>query len=138
MAGKLTPCFLQVTCKGPKALSPRPHIRTGTGTPGQHPPIHVIFMAVTGRFLPRPNRFCIVEAPAKEWSFNNAPVPWILPAGYCNPNETVPDFPDDDNGAVGSFGKESESAPLTGTSAEVTVANDAEEEDDRFETVDDG
>ena len=38
----------------------------------------------------------MVEAPAKEWSFNNAQVPWILLASYRNPNETVPDFPDDD------------------------------------------
>ena len=50
----------------------------------------------------------------------------------------MPDFPDDDNEAGGSLGKESGSAPLTGASAEVTAANDAEEEDDGFETVDDG
>ena len=74
--------------------------------------------------------------PPKEWSFNDAPVPWILLAGYRNPNETVPAFQDDDNEAGGSFGKESGSAPLTGTSAEVTAANDAEE-DDGFEMVDD-
>ena len=80
----------------------------------------------------------MVEAPAKEWSFNDAPVPWILPAGYRNPNETVPDFPDDDNEAGGSLGKESGSAPLTGASAEVTAVDSAEEEDDGFETVDDG
>ena len=109
-----------------------------TGTPGQHPPIHVIFMAAIGRVLPSPSRFCMVEAPAKEWSFNNAPVPLILPAGYCNPNETVPDFPDNDNEAGGSLGKESGSAPLTGASAEVTAVDGVEEEDDRFETVDDG
>ena len=109
----------------------------GTRTPGQHPPIHVIFMAPTGRVLLSPNRFCILEAPAKEWSFNDAPVPWILPAGYRNPSEMVLDFPDNDNGAVGSCGKESGSAPLTGTSAEVMAANDAEE-DDGFEMVDDG
>ena len=48
----------------------------------------------------------MVEAPAKEWSFNDAPVPWILLASYLNPNETVPDFPDDDNEAGGSLGKE--------------------------------
>ena len=108
-----------------------------TGTPGQHPPIHVIFMAATGRVLPSPSRFCMVEAPAKEWSFNDALVPWILPASYRNPNETVPDFPDDDNEAGGSLGKESESAPLTGASAEVKAVDDAEEEDG-FETVDDG
>ena len=58
----------------------------GTGTPGQHPPIHVIFMAPTGRVLLSPSRFCMVEAPAKEWPFNNAQVPWILPASYHNPN----------------------------------------------------
>ena len=110
----------------------------GTGTPGEHPPIHVIFMAATGRVLPSPSRFCMVEAPAKEWSFNDAPVPWILPVSYRNPNETVLDFPDDDNGAEGSLGKESGPTPLTGASAEVTAVDDAEEDDDGFETVDDG
>ena len=64
-------------------------------------------------------------------------MPWILPAGYRNPNERVPDFPDDDNEAGGSLGKESGSAPLTGASAEVTAANDATEDDNGFETVDD-
>ena len=95
-------------------------------------------MAATGKVLPSPSRFCLVEAPAKEWSFNDAPVPWILPEGYRNPNETVPDFPDDDNEAGGSLGKESGSAPLTGTSAEVMEVDGAEEEDDRFEMVDHG
>ena len=80
----------------------------------------------------------MVEAPAKEWSFNDAPVPWILPVSYRNPNETVPDFPDDDNEAGGSLGKESGPMPLTGASAEVTAVDGAEEEDDGFETVDDG
>ena len=108
-----------------------------TGTLGQHPPIHVIFMAATGRVLPSPSRFCMVEAPAKEWSFNDAPVPWILPVSYHNPNETVPDFPDDDNEAGGSLGKESESVPLTSASAEVKAVDDAEE-DDGFKMVDDG
>ena len=45
-------------------------------------------------------------------------------------------FPDDDE-AGGSLGKESESAPLTGASAEVKAVDDAEE-DNGFETVDDG
>ena len=79
----------------------------------------------------------MVEAPAKEWSFNDAPVPWILPTGYRNPNETVPDFPDDDNEAGGSLGKGSGSMPLTVASAEVTAVDGVEEEDDRFEMVDD-
>ena len=95
-------------------------------------------MAAIGRVLPSPSRFCIVEAPAKEWSFNDALVPWILLAGYRNSNETVPDFPDEDDEAGGSLGKGSGSAPLTGPSAEVTTVNGAEEEDDEFETVDDG
>ena len=94
-------------------------------------------MAAIGRVLLSPSRFCIVEALAKEWSFNDAPVSWILLASYRNPNETVPDFPDDDNEAGGSLGKESGSAPLTGTSAEVTAVDGAEE-DDGFESVDDG
>ena len=80
----------------------------------------------------------MVEALAKEWSFNNAPVPWILLMGYHNPNETVPDFPDDDDEAGSSLGKGSGSAPLTGARSEVTAVDGAEEEDDGFETVDDG
>ena len=79
----------------------------------------------------------MVEAPAKEWSFNNAPVPWILPPGYHNPNETVPDFLDDDKEAGGSLGKGSGSAPLTSASAEVIVV-DSVGEDNGFEMVDDG
>ena len=80
----------------------------------------------------------MVEAPAKEWSFNDAPVPWILLVSYHNPNETVPDFPDDNNEAGGSLGKESGPVPLTSASAEVMAVDGAEEEDDGFETVDDG
>ena len=130
----LPPSYVQgATC--PRPLPTYTYQLGGTGTPGQHPPIHVIFMAATGRVLPSPSRFCLVEAPAKEWSFNDAPVPWILPASYRNPNETVPDF--DDNEA-GSLGKESGPTPLTGASAEVTAADGAEEDDDGFEMVDDG
>ena len=132
----LPPSYVQ----GAKCPRPSPmytYRPGGTGTLGQHPPIHVIFMAATGRVLPSPSRFCMVEAPAKEWSFNDAPVPWILLASYRNPNETVPDFPDDDNEAGGSLGKESRPAPLTGANAEVTAVDGAEEEDDGFETVDD-
>ena len=133
----LPPSYMQ----GAKCPRPSPtytYRPGGTGTLRQHPPIHVIFMAATGKVLPSPSRFCLVEAPAKEWSFNDAPVPWILPASYCNPNETVPDFPDNDNEAGGSLGKESRPAPLTGANAEVTAVDGAEEEDDGFEMVDDG
>ena len=120
----------------------RPLLRTPTSRAVPEPrdsthPIHVIFMVAIGRFLPSPSRFCLVEAPAKEWSFNDAPVPWILPAGYRNPNETVPDFLEDDNEAGGPLGKESRPTPLAGASAEVTAVDSAEEEDG-FETVDDG
>ena len=127
----LPPSYMQ-GAKCPR-LSPMYTYRPGgTGTPGQHPPIHVIFMAAIGRVLPSPSRFCIVEALAKEWSFNDTPVTWILLTGYRNPNETVPDFPDDDNEAGGSLGKGSGSAPLTGASAEVLAVDGAEEEDDGF------
>ena len=57
--------------------------------------------------------------------------------GYRNPNETVPDFPDDDNEAGGFLSKGSGSAPLTGASAKVIVV-DGVEGDHGFETVDDG
>ena len=130
----LPPSYMQGTTF-PRPLPTYTYRPGGTRTPGQHPPIHVIFMGATGRVLLKPSRFCLVEAPAKEWSFNDAPVPWILPASYHNPNETVPDF--DDNEA-GSLGKESRPAPLTGAGAEASVADGAEEEDDGFETVDDG
>ena len=132
----LPPSYMQ----GAKCPRPSPtytYQPGGTGTPGQHRPIHVIFMAAIGRVLLSPSRFCLVEAPAKEWSFNDAPLPWILLEGYRNPNETVPDFLDDDNEAGGS-GKGSGSAPLTGASAEVMAVVRAEEEDDGFKTVDDG
>ena len=86
-------------------------------------------MAAIGRVLPSPSRFCIVEAPAKEWSFNDAPVPWILPVSYRNPNGTVPDFPDEDDEAEGSL--------VAGPSAKVMTVDGAEE-DNGFETVDDG
>ena len=132
----LPPSYVQ----GAKCPRPSPtytYRLGGTRTPGQHPPIHVIFMAAIGRVLPSPSRFCMVEAPAKEWSFNDALVPWILLAGYRNPNETVPDFPDDENEAGGSLHKGSGSMPLTSASAEVTAVDGAEEEDNGFETVDD-
>ena len=129
----LTPSYVQ----GAKCPRPSPmytYLPGGTRTPGQHPPIHVIFMAAIGRVLPIPSRFCIVEAPAKEWLFNDAPVPWILPAGYQNPNETVPDFPEDDE--AGSLDKDG-SAPLIGPCTEVVTVDDAEEEDDGFVVVGD-
>ena len=132
----LPPSYMQ----GAKCPRPSPmytYRPGGTGTLGQHPPIHVIFMAAIGRVLPSPSRFCMVEVPAKEWLFNNAPVPWILLMGYRNPNETVPDFPDDDDEAGGSLGKGSGSVPLTGARSEVTAVDGAEEEDDGLETVDD-
>ena len=87
----LPPSYVQ----GAKCPRPSPtytYRPGGTGTPGQHPPIHVTFMAAIGRVLLSPSWFCMVEAPAKEWSFNDAPVPWILPVGYRSPYETVPDF----------------------------------------------
>ena len=92
-------------------------------------------MAAIGRVLLSPKRFCIVEASANQWSFNDAPVPWILPESYRNPNETVPDDNDNDNDddevTGGSLGKGSGSAPTATT-------GDGTEESEGFETVDDG
>ena len=120
------------------AQCPRPYptyiYRLGsTGTPAEHLPIHVIFMAAIGRVLPSPKRFCLVEASSNEWSFNDAPVPWILPESYRNPNEMVPDDNDNDDGEVarGSLGKGSGPAPMATT-------GDGTEEREGFETVDDG
>ena len=50
----------------------------------------------------------------------------------------MPDFPDDENEAGGSLGKESGSTPLTSAIAEVTAVDGVEEEDDGFKMVDDG
>ena len=80
----LPPSYVQ----GAKCPRPSPRYTYqlgGTGTLGQHPPIHVIFMAAIGRVLPSPSRFCMVEAPAKEWSFNDALVPWILRRATATP-----------------------------------------------------
>ena len=56
----------------------------------------------------------------------------------CRASGCPDNFPDDDNEAGGSLGKNSGSVPLTGASAEVTAVDGAEEEDDGFEMVDDG
>ena len=70
-----------------------PYRPGGTGFLVQHPPIHANFLALRGRFIASPGRFCIAEAPATEWPLDDAPVPWILPEGYRNPKGTVLDFP---------------------------------------------
>ena len=71
-----------------------PYHPGGTGFLAQHPPIHTIFLAPRGRFIVSLGRFCIAEALATEWPFDEAPVPWILPEGYCNPKGTMLDFPE--------------------------------------------
>ena len=112
----------------------------GTGVPAQHPPIHVIFLARSTRFIASPGRFCIAEVPATEWPFNDAPVPWILPEGYCNPNKAVPDFPGgDSHSEEDSPGKGSDTAPLTvPETADDAARDNANNEDDKgFETVGD-
>ena len=86
-----------------------------------------------------PGRFCIGEAPASEWPFDDAPVPWILPEGYCNPKRTMLDFPDGDSQDEDSPEKGSRAAPLTGLEAFGRMAqDDADNQDDEgFETVGD-
>ena len=112
----------------------------GTGTPGQHPPIHAIFLAPKGWFIVSPGRFCIAEAPASKWPFNDAPVPWILPEGYCNPKGATLDFLGEDSQDEEDLpGKGSGAAPPT-VSKNIgdTAQDDADEEDDEgFITVGD-
>ena len=112
----------------------------GTGSPGQHPPIHAIFLAPRGWFIVSTGRFCIAEALASEWPFNDAPVPWILPEGYSNPKGAALDFPGEDSqDEEDSPGKGPGAAPPTiFKTAGGTAQDDANKEDDEgFITVGD-
>ena len=86
-----------------------------------------------------PGRFCIGEAPATEWLFDDAPVPWILPEGYRNPKGTVLDFPGGDSQDEDSPEKGSGAAPLTVLeTVGSTAQDDADDQDDEgFEMVGD-
>ena len=140
---------LEGTCYAPPWLRAGGHLSNSSPTypyrPGgtrflaQHPPIHAIFLAPRGRFIVSPGRFCIGEAPATKWPFDDAPVPWILPEGYCNPKETVLDFPDGDSQDEDSPGKGSGTAPLTiPETVGGTAQDDADDQDDEgFEAVGD-
>ena len=85
-----------------------------------------------------PGRFCIGEAPATEWPFDDAPVPWILLEGYCNPKGTVLDFPGRDSQDEDSPEKGSGAAPLTiPETIGSTAQDDVDDEDDEgFKMVD--
>ena len=122
------------TCPVPSPTYP--YWPCGTGALGEQPPVHVIYMSPLGTVMSSPQRFCIGEAPAAQWSFNDVPVPWILPEGYWNPDRAAPDFPGEDKQAGGSNGEGSGTVPDDPT---VTSENAKEENDDEgFETVDDG
>ena len=86
-----------------------------------------------------PGRFCIGEAPASEWPFDDAPVPWILPEGYCNPKGTVLDFPGGDSQDEDSPEKGSRAAPLTIPETVGSTAQDDTDDQDYegFEMVGD-
>ena len=117
-----------------------PYRPGGTGFPAQHPPIHAIFLALRGRFIVRPGRFCIAEALATEWPFDDTPMPWILPEGYRNPKGTILDFPGGDSqDEEDNPGKGSGAAPLTIPKTVGGMAqDDADDEDDEgFEMVGD-
>ena len=114
-----------------------PYRPCGTGLPGEQPPVHVIYMTALGTVLSSPQRFCLGEAPAAEWPFDNVPVPWILPEGYCNPDGAVPDFPGNDNQAEDSNGKGSGMVP-DGPSAMGEDDKENDDNDEGFETVDNG
>ena len=112
----------------------------GTGFPAQHLPIQAIFLALRRRFVASLGRFCIAEAPATEWPFDDATVPWILPEGYCNPKGTTLDFPGRDSlDEEDSPGKGSGATPLTvPKTVGGTAQDDANNEDDEgFKTVGD-
>ena len=128
---------LGATCPSPSPMYPyRPG---GTGFLVQHPPIHAIFLAPRGKFMVSTGRFCIGEAPASKWPFDDTPVPWILLEGYCNPKGTVLDFPGRDSQDEDSPEKGSGAAPLTvPETVGGTAQDDANDDDDEgFETVDD-
>ena len=129
--------MLGATCPSPSPMYP--YHPGGTGFLAQHPPIHAIFLAPRGKFIASPGRFCIGEAPATQWLFDDAPVPWILPEGYCNPKGTVLDFPGGDSQDEDSPEKGSRAAPLTvPETIGSTAQDDADDEDDKgFEMVDD-
>ena len=128
---------LGATCPSPS--STYLYCLGGTGFPAQHPPIHAIFLAPRGKFIASPGRFCIGEAPATEWPFDDTPVPWILPEGYRNPKGTMPDFLGRNSQDEDSPEKGSGAAPLTvPETIGGTAQDDADDEDDEgFETVDD-
>ena len=112
----------------------------GTGAPGQHPPIHAIFPAPRGRFIMSPGRFCIAEALASKWPFNDAPVPWILPEGYRNPKGATLDFQGEDSQDEEDLPGKGSGAAAATVSKTVggTAQDDADEEDDEgFITVGD-
>ena len=112
----------------------------GTRFPAQHPPIHPIFLAPRGRFIVSHGRFCIAEALATQWPFDDAPMPWILPEGYRNPKGTMLDFPGrDSQDEEDSPGKGSRATPLTiPKTVGGTAQDDADNGDDEgFKTVGD-
>ena len=117
-----------------------PYCPGGTGFLAQHPPIHTIFLAPRGRFIASPGRFCIAEALATQWPFDDALVPWILLEGYCNPKGTVQDFLGrDSQDEEDSSSKGSGAAPLTiPKTIGGTAQDDPDNKDDEgFEMVGD-
>ena len=62
----------------------------GTGVPGQHPPIHSVFLAYLTECIHSPGCFCLGEPPVSEWHFNNSAIPWILPESYRDPSRPDP------------------------------------------------
>ena len=117
-----------------------PYHLGGTGFSAQHPPIHAIFLVLRGRFIASMRRFCIAEAPATKWPFDDAPLPWILPEGHRNPKGTMPGFPGGDSqDEEDNNGKGSGAAPLTvPKTIGGTAQDDADDEDDKgFEMVGD-
>ena len=62
----------------------------GTGVPGQHPPIHSVFLAYLTECIRSPGRFCLGEPPVSEWHFNDSAISWILSESYRDPSRPDP------------------------------------------------
>ena len=62
----------------------------GTGVPGQHPPIHSVYITPLTECIPSLGRFCLGKPPVSEWHFNDSPIPWIFPESYWDPSQPDP------------------------------------------------
>ena len=121
---------LGVTCPVP---SPTYRYRPcGTGVPGEQPPVHVVHMATVGTVLSSLQRFRLGEAPAAEWPFLKT---FQYPGSFRRAT-IIPMAPHRIFQAMTTKLK----IPMVRSPASATVEGNKENDDDDegFETVDDG